>query len=120
MKELAYLIAWGLAVFGAANGTVVSHLTKPIRDFAIKLHPKLGALIQCTMCLGFWFGLIFSFLIESPTGLWLTDAFLGSAISWLIYILIYNKQFNLGGQGKCSSCQGEKTETQILTEEVNS
>lgn len=115
MYTLAELIAWILAVFGAANGIAFSALLEPIRfwltwkkvepytlidsngvekTYSIKeRNPKwIGKLIRCPMCLGFWLGGVMSIFAFSPTRFLLGDMFLGSAVAWIIYLLIVDKQ----------------------------
>ena len=91
--SIAYLVAWVLAVFGAANGIAVSNLCEPLRAY-VKDWFFVGKLVLCPMCLGFWFGGIASLLAHSPTGSLLMDCFLGSGTSWIIYILITPRQFS--------------------------
>lgn len=84
-------IIWSLTVFGIANGIAVSALLKPVRD---NFNPEkfFGKLIRCPMCLGFWAGAFVSYLYYSPTGNYLLDAFLGSSVSWLIYLRLAGDQ----------------------------
>lgn len=114
MEHFLDFIIWSLAIFGASNGIVISDLLAPVRSWLGKKSNFFGQLIHCPLCLGFWLGLLSHFFMRSPTDFWLGDAFLGSAMSWLIYIGIYRRQFNLNGeQGGCSNC-GEK---QILADD---
>ena len=95
MQSIVDFLVWSLAVFGAANGISVSNLFQPIRAY-ITDWPILGKLVYCPMCLGFWFGGLASYLSFSPTGSLLMDCFLGSSVSWLIYIFITPRQFSSG------------------------
>lgn len=110
---LIEIFVWCFSVFGAANGIAFSTLALPFRNWVVykswtqlgdgqiqgvlrdsKICIWLGKLIHCPMCLGFWVGMIFSIIWKSPSGgNYLIDAFLGSAISWVIYLQIANRQF---------------------------
>lgn len=55
----------------------------------------IGKLIHCVMCMGFWIGMIWSLAFWSPGTTmgcsycpWIFDAFLGSAVAWIIYLKI--------------------------------
>jgi hypothetical protein len=119
MEDFFHFIIWSLAIFSAANGIVISDLLAPTRNFIARKSSFFGNLVHCPLCLGFWLGLGAHFFMFSPTNFWLGDAFLGSGMSWLIYIGIYRRQFNLeGGQG-CSNCGQKNTpEQQLLNEDM--
>lgn len=93
MKEFTNLIVWILAVFGATNGIAFSSLLQGFRTWAGAKWALLGKLLVCPMCLGFWLGGIASLTVHSPSGNFVADAFLGSCTSWIIYLLIKDKQF---------------------------
>ena len=114
MSIVDFLI-WCLVVFGASNGLVYSKLLHPFRiwvtwkkvpegyeakegdtihgsgEYMLRKVKFFGSLLSCVMCVGFWVGMA-SGLWMSPTGLFITDAFLGSAVSWLIFLFIRDKQ----------------------------
>ena len=92
---LLSVIIWVLAVFGASNGIAVAHLVEPLRKKVMNW-PFIGGLIHCPMCLGFWFGGAASWLTVSPTGNIIMDCFFGSITSWLLFLLIQNRQFESG------------------------
>jgi hypothetical protein len=118
MEYFTSTIVWILAVFGAANGVAVSTLLSPFRRWLtyskktyfdddgneLPLPRKFqfpSKLVHCAMCMGFWIGILFSATAFSPAGyLWgdgfmplMMDGFLGSSTSWMLYLLLYNKQF---------------------------
>lgn len=110
MEYLVEHLVWILVVFGIANGIAVSTILEPIRNYfhpprhwnpkkgewtdnKKKSWPIIGKLLQCPMCLGFWFGGIVGLYWFSPTTSFIGDAFFGSATSWLLYILIQKRQF---------------------------
>jgi len=116
MNVLDFVI-WSLAVFGATNGIAFSALLLPLRNWIVyeKGWVLLGdgniqgvprtndvakffsKLIHCPMCLGFWIGVIFSLIWKSPSGgNYIIDAFLGSAVAWVIYLQIAFKQHSKG------------------------
>lgn len=110
MDELINLICWVLGVFGAANGIAVSALMQPFRDWVGKKSNFFYKLVTCVMCLGFWLGFLASF-VWSPMGYHIStleltvsnyfrllttlifNGFIGSASSWLLYLLVKNRQF---------------------------
>ena len=95
MQSIVDFLAWGLSVFGAANGVSISNLFQPIRQYVMDW-PFIGKLVHCPMCLGFWFGGLASLLAFSPTGSLLMDCFLGSSVAWIIYVFISPRQFSTG------------------------
>lgn len=101
------IIAWFLAVFGASNGVVASNLLEKFRLWLVNFNPFLGKLINCPMCLGFWFGGLAHFLAFSPTHSLLFDMFLGSCVSWVGFLLIYDEQYKLRVTGTCENCTKE-------------
>ena len=82
------LILFSLVAFGLTNIITISKIGLRWRDLAEKVHPKLGELFRCPMCMGFWVGLGLSFW-KSPTDLMILDAILGSAAAWLIYCITW-------------------------------
>jgi len=58
--ELLFFI---LSCLGATFIINISYIFKPIREKATKLSPKLGKLLKCPMCMGFWVGLLFRSLL---------------------------------------------------------
>jgi len=113
------LLAWSLAVFGAANGIVSSNLLEKFRIWVHTHSTFFGKLVHCPMCLGFWLGGIAHFLSYSPTNSLIFDMFLGSSVSWVGYLLIYDAQYR--PRGECQGCQGYYTyPTEETTGGVNS
>lgn len=116
MNNITDILVWVLTVFGAANGVAVSALLEPFRNWltykrvepykqvvdgeertynVVRRKPELfGKLVACPMCLGFWFGMGLGLVWFSPTSFFLGDAFFGSATSWIIYLLISDKQLD--------------------------
>jgi hypothetical protein len=114
MDYLIEFLVWSLAVFGATNIIVSSSILQPVRMFLMfsrdgrpRRFSLLGKLVTCIMCMGFWVGLLFSMAVWSPSSNhvlaavnysdWfrmLYDGCLGSCVSWLLYLLIKDKQFN--------------------------
>lgn len=109
---MSELLAWCLAVFGAANGIVSSNLLQNLRLWILNKNLFLGKLIHCPMCLGFWLGGIASFLSYSPTNSVIFDMFLGSCVSWVGYLAIYEAQYK--PRGTCQGCKGWDNESEVL------
>jgi len=59
----------------------------------VKICWKIGDLLKCPMCTGFWVGLGFSVAWYSPTafmgGNWFCDALLGSTFAYILHSLIW-------------------------------
>ena len=105
--SLIELLIWALVIFGASNGVANSTLLYPIRFRLAYKRKKSNAdgtdyearkwlfpykLMSCVMCMGFWLGMVAGIFWQSPTGNFICDAFLGSAVSWVIFLLIVEKQ----------------------------
>lgn len=120
MDYLAHFLVWALTIFGVSNSFKLAALLQPFRDFlqfkyvferdpnghvlrgearGIQFFYKLSV---CPMCLGFWVGALMSLLVWSPTGSdvfiitrLISDAFLGSITSWLLFVYTANAQFSI-------------------------
>jgi hypothetical protein len=100
---LSFLI-WTLAVFGTAFIIVFSAAVKPVRDY-FKDTKVIGKLLTCVLCVSWWIGAFYSLIYWSPSELMIlrpqgfphnlvniiTDAFIGSASTWLIWLNIEPK-----------------------------
>ena len=76
-------ILFFLACLGATFIINISYIFIPIRDFVASKSEKLGKLMRCPMCMGFWVGLIFRALF-----MWHGEEFVD--IKWSdIYNLTY-------------------------------
>ena len=82
-------LLWILVNFGIANTVVNSSLSYSIWQKIGRPPPKV---LSCVMCLSFWTPIPLIMTWHSPTGFFLWDMFLGSATSWLIFLLIADKQ----------------------------
>jgi len=121
MADLVNLLVWSLVVFSATNIVVVSKIFSKFRvwvtykdlklitdekgtryEGALRKFQTISALVHCPMCLGFWMGVFFSIFLYSPS-LYvllgdttlvniLSDGLLGSIVSWLLYLVINEKQ----------------------------
>jgi len=99
------LLAWMLSVFGFTYIVVYSKITFRFRDWCYKVHEKLGELVHCPLCSGFWVGLAAHFACGSPTHNILFDACLGSIAAWIGTLVIADLQYKFEkGQSKCKSC----------------
>lgn len=111
-------LIWVLTAYGITNGVVTSKLADPIRSWFIrrgyKLNSdktqysknerlslidktlfKIGEMLICIMCFGFWVGLFLSFWF-SPTGFILLDAFLASGVCWIIHSIVFQLMLRYG------------------------
>jgi len=74
--------------FGCSGLTIIivtSSILEPIRDFVSSKSSYIGKLINCTMCSGFWVGLVAS-LFSDINLLW--GASISSLFSWGISNII--------------------------------
>ena len=104
---MAELLAWMLGVFGFTYIVVYSKLLRPVRENAYRVSTKLGDLLHCPLCLGFWVGLLAHFVCGSPTHNFLFDACLGSITSWIGTICIVDMQTKFEqkyARPGCSDC----------------
>jgi hypothetical protein len=87
-----------LATIGATLIVTQSYIFKPIRDYACKISPKLGKLLHCSMCFGFWTSFIIQFIILAHERMsfifywsdmyYIIYGFIGSLASYITYLLI--------------------------------
>jgi len=121
MADLVNLLVWSLVVFSATNIVVVSKIFSKFRMWAtykdlklvtdekgtryegsLRKFQTISALVHCHMCLGFWMGILFSFMLYSPSLYVLlgdsvifntfSDGLLGSIISWMLYLFLNDRQ----------------------------
>jgi len=79
------LIIWILVCYGITSIVTGSIIMEPVRAKAWKVHKKLGELLTCPLCFGFWAGLFVSLLWLSPTNNLFLDCFISSGTCWLIH-----------------------------------
>lgn len=82
---LTDLLIWILVCYGITVVVTGSTIMAPIREKSWNLHKKIGELLECPMCFGFWSGLLVSLFWASPTNNLLFDGFLASGTCWLIH-----------------------------------
>ena len=79
-----------IIVYGLTNIVTTSYLFKPIRTRLKSFNTYLGEMIKCSMCFGYWAGVLISFLgvdpISHPNSILnlILSGFVGSAIGWLM------------------------------------
>ncbi len=83
--SLVDLLIFTLGCAGVTIIIVSSVVMEPVRSFVEKKSASLGKLINCSMCSGFWVGLIASFFYEINP-LW--GAAISSLASWSISSLV--------------------------------
>jgi hypothetical protein len=81
------MLTWVLISFGMTFGVTHSKLFKGVREKATELSPRLGELVCCPMCLGFWTGMFLSLTWRSITGNFILDGFLSLSTCWLLYAI---------------------------------
>ena len=116
MDYLVSTIIWILSTFGMATIFVHSQIMNPVRNFlsfskitydeygnvteAVERKIKFpGKLINCILCMGFWCGLFWGGIYWHPfnnSGAHISldllfAGCLGSATTWLIYLLTHNR-----------------------------
>ena len=80
--ELMFLIT------GCVGLTIIitsSLIMLPVRNLIDRVSSKLGELIECPMCTGFWVGLLTA-LFYGTNPLWLGCSV--SLISWVVYVSV--------------------------------
>lgn len=123
---LTNFIIWSLICYSITNVITQSSLFDPIRKYIEQKNKHIGKLFKCPMCMGFWIGILLSFIWFSPSNLidfnmsnipyCILDGFLSSAISWLLfchstgYCLLRPEQVELDLEARrkagCSNCSG--------------
>lgn len=109
------LVAWLLVTNGVTTIVTMSTLFRPVREgFSRLVGEKLGNLLGCSMCFGFWVGVLVSLLGLPTPGLpaswppWLTSWASGAASSFacfflhLLLVLVDNAGFLLSPQNALS------------------
>jgi hypothetical protein len=81
------LIEWILVSFGITFAITHGKLFSGMRKKAAELHPRLGELFCCPMCLGFWTGIFLGITWKSMTGSIVFDGFLSLSTCWLLYAI---------------------------------
>lgn len=66
-----------------------------------KLWKSLHTFLYCPLCVGFWAGVVVSYLWTSPTGVIFFDATIASGTAWLLMMLEYSFTKTNGCKG-CS------------------
>jgi hypothetical protein len=121
LKFSMNIILWTLVVFGFTSIVTISKVFEPVRNWffkgykwipdqlgegrgtweldgsrpksLIKVYWKIGELLKCSMCTGFWAGMLFSWWWFSPTaivgGNLFFDAILGSVVCWMLYSFMW-------------------------------
>jgi hypothetical protein len=99
MDYLTSFLIWSLAVFGTANIIVISKIFLKFREWVGKI-AFFKSLINCMLCMGFWIGCFWGFVLWSPSE-FLTlreytapkiffdtvfNGCVGSAVAWIIYL----------------------------------
>jgi hypothetical protein len=83
--NLVDLLIFTFGCSGLTTIIVTSSILEPIRDFVSSKSSYIGKLINCTMCSGFWVGLVAS-LFSDINLLW--GASISSLFSWGISNII--------------------------------
>ena len=83
---------FSLSTVGLATIVTQSKLFLPIRDFADRKIPFIGQLLHCSMCFGFWAGIMIGSNFWSPVFYpvqWALLGFAGSWLSWAATVLLH-------------------------------
>lgn len=87
---IALLSAFGLAVLLVEKGDdwPISIVAGPLRSLLTRIYPKLGDLLDCTVCMSFWTALIADISLFLITGgayfLWPLTGFAAAGLVWLV------------------------------------
>lgn len=89
-----------LLIYGHTTIITQSEIFEPIRNWADKVSHFLGSLFSCPMCMGFWVGVFWSVMNQSPAHIffqevyyieyfkYLMDGIIGTAIAWTIHSVV--------------------------------
>ena len=78
------------ACVGLYNIIRYSTLLKLPRDYIKSLHHKLDELFECSMCLGFWSGILLTMCVYSDVKTWIIFGFASSSCCTIFeYIITY-------------------------------
>ena len=89
------LTVWAMVVYGLTLILTTSSLFAGARRHLLRIHPMLGALARCPMCLGFWVGAagaLMPSLRVVDTGFLPCDLILSGAASsgwcWMVHVVM--------------------------------
>lgn len=91
---IALLSSFGLAVLLVEKGDDWPMLlfVHPLKRLLSKIHPKMGELLDCTVCTSFWTALVVDFSLFLITGgvyfLWPLTGFAVAGLVWLVIQLL--------------------------------
>ena len=87
-----------LSTIGLSLIITISYIFNPIRERADRINKKLGRLLKCNQCVGFWSALLIQFiiLVNQRAGFifywsdlyYIIYGFIGSFICFVVYLLI--------------------------------
>ena len=83
------ILVWILASYGMTLTVTEANITSPLREWAKKIHPKLGELVRCPMCFSFWTGLGLSYFWTSITGNIILDGFISVASVSMLFCMAW-------------------------------
>ena len=81
------LLVWILVSFGITLAVTQGSIFDGLRTRATLVHPKLGQLLGCPMCFGFWVGIGLNLVDHSITSSFIWDGFLSLSTCWILYCL---------------------------------
>tara|TARA_Y100001937_G_scaffold67142_1_gene91842 strand:- start:540 stop:818 length:279 start_codon:yes stop_codon:yes gene_type:complete len=79
------MLEWILVSFGITFSVTHGKLFDNFREQLAKDNKRLGQLVRCPMCLGFWVGMFLSLTWKSVTGVVFLDGFFSLASCWLLF-----------------------------------
>lgn len=93
------VLPWVLAVYGVVLVVTGSKICEPLRRLGKRLHPTLGYLLGCPMCMGVWIGVLAALSGLPLLTRWDDGAFgilawliangaAGSAASWVLHVAL--------------------------------
>jgi hypothetical protein len=84
---LVNLLTWILVSFGITLAVTQGSIFDGLRTRATNMHPKLGQLLGCPMCFGFWVGMGLNVFYKPITSFILWDGFLSLSTCWILYCM---------------------------------
>jgi len=95
-EGLQTLASWALVVYGATLVVTGSRLTQPMRETVTQRWPKIGYLMSCPMCFGWWVGSVYSFILPSLSPIQTSPWFLAAPLNgfaavstcWVFHVVL--------------------------------
>lgn len=82
------LIAWMLSCYGATLVVTSGKIFASARRRITQVSPFLGIGIHCSMCVGFWVGVVMSKPFGANVGARIESGLASSAVCWIAHVVL--------------------------------